>query len=153
MMMRLLPQWLRPSVTVLLVLVLVTLLVPAQVGVVRAQDSGTFDVQVVDFAFQPANLAIPVGSTVTWTNTGQRPHTITAEDGSFDSGRLDPGEQFSHTFTEPGTYSYHCGFHPEMIGTITVAAGAAPIGAATPTPSQEPSSTSATTVRPAQDLT
>ena len=95
-------------------------LVPTYVGEVRAQTPETFKVQVVDFAFQPAILTIPVGATVTWTNTGQRTHTVSADDGSFDSGRLDPGETFSQTFTEPGTHTYHCGFHPEMQGTITV---------------------------------
>jgi hypothetical protein len=70
---------------------------------------------------------------VTWTNTGQRTHTVSADDGSFDSGRLDPGETFSHTFTEPGTFSYHCGFHPEMLGTITVTAAGTATQAATPT--------------------
>ena len=57
---------------------------------------------------------------MTWTNTGSRPHTVTADDGSFDSGRLDPGEQFSQTFDQPGTFTYHCGFHPEMQGSIVV---------------------------------
>src|SRR3954454_5589720 len=96
-----LPRWLRPSFTLLLALVLVTLLVPVQGGVARAQPPETFNVQVVDFAFQPAALTIPVGATVTWTNAGQRTHTVSADDGSFDSGRLDPGEQFSQTFTQP----------------------------------------------------
>jgi plastocyanin len=135
------------------VLTLATVLVPTQVESVQAQSQGTLDVQVVDFAFQPANLTVPVGANVTWTNTGKRPHTVSADDGSFDSGRLDPGEQFSHTFTQPGTYTYHCGFHPEMIGTITVTGEVASTSAATPTPSQESGQVPATTTRPAQDLT
>jgi plastocyanin len=150
-MMNLLPRWLRPSSTVLLALALVTLLVPTQAAAVRAQGPGTFDVQVVDFAFQPANLTIPVGATVTWTNTGQRTHTVSADDGSFDSGRLDPGEQFSHTFTAPGTYAYHCGFHPEMQGTITVTAEGA-TAAATPTAGQ-PGTEATTSSEATQDLT
>jgi plastocyanin len=78
------------------------------------------DVRVIDFAFEPATLTVAVGTTVTWTNDGQRPHTISDDDGAFDSGRLDPGESFSHTFDQPGTYRYHCGFHPEMQAEIVV---------------------------------
>ena len=91
-------------------------------GLIEAhQDSeATFEVQVVDFAFEPATMTVPVGSTVIWTNTGNRPHTVTAADGSFDSGRLDPGEQFSHVFDQPGTFTYSCGFHPDMQGSIVV---------------------------------
>ncbi len=88
-----------------------------------AQSGATVEVQVVDFAFEPAMVMIEAGDTVTWTNTGNRPHTITADDGSFDSGRLDPGEQFSFTFNEPGTFTYVCGFHPEMQGSVMVAEG------------------------------
>ena len=92
----------------------------SQFGPVAAHRKPPLPSQVVDFAFDPANLTIPVGATVTWTNAGSRPHTVTADDGSFDSGRLDPGEQFSQTFDQPGTYTYHCGFHPDMQGSIVV---------------------------------
>jgi plastocyanin len=95
----------------------------ARLGTVAAQTSNAAAVQVVDFAFDPAALTVPVGTTVTWTNAGSRPHTVTADDGSFDSGRLDPGEQFSQTFDQPGTFTYHCNFHPDMQGSITVTAG------------------------------
>jgi plastocyanin len=146
-----LPRWLRP-VTALLALALMALLVPVQAGVVRAQAPASFDVQVVDFEFQPANLTIPAGATVTWTNAGQRTHTVSADDGSFDSGRLDPGETFSHTFSEPGTFTYHCGFHPEMQGTITVTGAEVSTTAATPTATQVSSTEPSTSVGPSQDL-
>lgn len=94
----------------------------SRVAPVAAQAAATVEVQVVDFAFEPAMVMIETGTTVTWTNAGDRPHTITADDGSFDSGRLDPGEQFSFTFTQPGTFTYACGFHPEMQGSVMVAA-------------------------------
>ncbi len=87
---------------------------------VVAQSGATIEVQVVDFAFEPAMVMIAPGTTVTWTNAGDRPHTVTADDGSFDSGRLDPGEQFSFTFDEVGTFSYVCGFHPEMQASVMV---------------------------------
>src|SRR5215207_5859665 len=91
----------------------------SRVGLIAAQQDAS-PVQVVDFAFEPGMLTVPAGATVTWTNAGSRTHTVTADDGSFDSGRLDPGEQFSQTFDQPGTFTYFCGFHPEMQGSVVV---------------------------------
>ena len=98
---------------------------------VEAQDSGA--VSIVDFAFEPASLEVATGTTVTWTNNGQARHTATADDGTFDSGRLQSGETFSFTFNTPGTFAYHCEIHPEMTGTIVVTGEAR---AATPTTGQ-----------------
>jgi plastocyanin len=84
----------------------------------RAQD-GTA-VSIVDFAFMPSSLMIASGTTVTWTNTGNAPHTATADDGSFDSGQLTNGQTFSQTFNTPGTFTYHCSVHPFMTAMITV---------------------------------
>jgi plastocyanin len=69
------------------------------------------EVAVRDNRFDPADLTVPVGATVIWTNQGFLPHTVTADDGSFDSGTLGRGDTFEMTFTEPGTYSYHCEIH------------------------------------------
>jgi plastocyanin len=77
-------------------------------------------VTIVDFAFMPQELTVAVGTTVTWTNEDWAPHTVTAGDGSFDSGRLDQGASFEHTFDQAGTHAYVCTFHPGMTGTITV---------------------------------
>jgi plastocyanin len=77
-------------------------------------------VAIVDFAFDPATLEVPVGTTVTWTNQGAAPHTVTADDGTFDSGTLQPGGTFSMTFDTPGTFTYHCEIHPSMTATIVV---------------------------------
>jgi plastocyanin len=98
---------------------------------VEAQDSAA--VSIVDFAFQPASLEVAAGTTVTWTNTGQAKHTATADDGTFDSKNLKPGESFSFTFNTPGTFAYHCDVHPEMTGTIVVTGEAV---AATPVAGQ-----------------
>ena len=127
--------WRLPLSVALAMSVLVSIFAGA-IHPAAAQDQPAFEVQVVDFAFEPATLTVPVGATVTWTNTGNRRHTVTADDGSFDSGRLDPGEQFSQTFDQPGTFTYLCGFHPEMTGTIVVEAEQAPsdIEVATPIP-------------------
>lgn len=83
-------------------------------------DAAAMSVDIADFAFGPATLEIPAGTTVTWTNRDDAPHTATADDGSFGSGRLDDGGSFSFTFDIPGTYPYHCDFHPQMMGTIVV---------------------------------
>jgi len=55
-----------------------------------------------------------------WTNEGDEPHTVTADDGQFDSGTLNPGESFMVTFEGSGTLSYYCEIHPSMVGSITV---------------------------------
>jgi plastocyanin len=90
---------------------------------VAAQDGAA--VNIIDFAFEPATVEIPVGATVTWTNSGGAPHTATANDGAFNSGTLQPGGTFSHTFAAAGSFSYFCEIHPQMTGTVTVTDGAA----------------------------
>ena len=66
---------------------------------------------------------IGVNNTVTWVNNDDAPHTVTANDGSFNSGNLDPGQSWSFTFTDPGTYTYHCSYHSWMEGTVIVKSG------------------------------
>lgn len=87
-----------------------------------AQDGAT--VSIVDFAFDPAQIDVAAGTTVTWTNNGSAPHTVTADDGSFDSGELAPGESFSFTFDTAGTFAYHCEIHPEMTAAVVVGGAA-----------------------------
>jgi plastocyanin len=68
-------------------------------------------VTIQDDVFVPRRIEIEAGGTVAWEHAGQRPHTVTASDGSFDSGTLETGGSFSRTFPQPGTYSYYCEFH------------------------------------------
>jgi plastocyanin len=78
-------------------------------------------VDIKDLAFNPAQIEIPVGGTVTWTNSDTVPHTATAPDRQLlQSGTLNPGDTFSQTFDTPGTIDYFCEFHPNMKGTIVV---------------------------------
>jgi plastocyanin len=86
-------------------------------------------VEIGDSVFSPASLTIGVGDTVTWRNADDRPHTVTSNDGAFDSGNLDEGQGFSFTFTEPGTYTYRCDYHADMQATIVVEAASAPASA------------------------
>jgi plastocyanin len=88
---------------------------------VSAQDDMTVSIQ--DFSFSPAQMTVPQGTTVTWTNKGPSPHTTTADDGTWDSGTMEQGEDFSFTFDKPGTYTYHCSIHPDMTATIKVSGG------------------------------
>ncbi len=77
-------------------------------------------VSIANFTFSPDTLTVPVGSTVTWINQDDIPHTVTSVDGIFKSDGLDTGDQFSFKFTKPGTYSYYCSIHPKMVGKIVV---------------------------------
>ena len=72
--------------------------------------------------YDPDNITVVIGvnNTVTWTNNDNEPHTVTAADGSFDSGNMNPGATFTYTFTKPGTYMYICTYHPWMHGYVTV---------------------------------
>jgi plastocyanin len=82
------------------------------------QDQGVVPVSAYDGYFEPANITVPSGTTVVWTNEGEQPHTVTAHDGSFASGTLYPGQSYAATFHEPGTYTYQCS--DAMQGSVTV---------------------------------
>jgi plastocyanin len=75
---------------------------------------------IKDTAFHPATLDVAAGTTVTWTNLDGFGHSVTADDGSFDSGTVSGGATFNHVFDTPGTYAYHCTIHSGMHGIITV---------------------------------
>src|SRR4051812_8488202 len=75
-------------------------------------------VVIKDFAFSPATLRVSAGATVAVTNDDGAAHTLTADDGTFDSGRLDGGQRATITIDEPGTYAYHCDIHNYMTGVI-----------------------------------
>jgi plastocyanin len=78
-------------------------------------------VDIKNLAYTPDSVEIPVGATVTWTNNDTVPHTVTAKDRDvLQSGTLKPGDSYSKTFDQPGTYDYFCEFHANMKGTIVV---------------------------------
>jgi plastocyanin len=90
-----------------------------------AQDTAA--VTIAGFAFSPPSMTITAGTTVTWTNQDSATHTATADDGSWDTGDIAQGASASITFNTPGTFTYHCAIHPNMVATITVTeAGGAP---------------------------
>ncbi len=77
-------------------------------------------VKIDNFSFTPATITVPVGTTVRWTNRDDIPHTVVADDKTFKSKALDTDEQFTYTFTKPGTYNYFCSIHPKMTAVVVV---------------------------------
>jgi plastocyanin len=77
-------------------------------------------VSIKNFAFSNTSLGVTAGTTVTWTNNDATAHTVTADDGSFDSGNIAPGQSFTHTFSNMGTVNYHCTIHPMMKAAVIV---------------------------------
>jgi plastocyanin len=107
----------------------------------RAHTAADPGVTISDFHFTASSVTIHSGDTITWTNDGPSSHTATANNGSFNTGVLKKGASASHTFTQPGTYTYVCQIHPFMHGTVVVLA-ATSTAPATPQPAA-PSSAAA----------
>ena len=82
--------------------------------------AGPNQVIIDGFAFEPTSLTVPAGTTVTWTNRDEEPHTVAASDGSFHSPGMGTGATFTHTFSTAGTFDYVCSIHPMMRGTVVV---------------------------------
>ncbi len=78
------------------------------------------DVKIDNFSFGPQIISVPAGTTVTWTNHDDIPHTAVSTEGVFKSKVMDTDEKFSYTFTKPGTYNYYCTIHPKMTGAVVV---------------------------------
>ncbi len=77
-------------------------------------------VKIDNFSFSPATIMIPAGTTIRWTNRDDIPHTVVSDDKTFKSKPLDTDEQFTYTFTKPGTYGYFCSIHPKMTAKVVV---------------------------------
>jgi plastocyanin len=86
----------------------------------KAPQPASAEVKVDNFSFGPATLTVTVGTTVTWTNRDDIPHTIVSTDKVFKSKVLDTDEKFSFTFSKAGTYPYFCSIHPKMTGSVVV---------------------------------
>ena len=78
------------------------------------------EVKIDNFSFTPATLTVSAGTTVTWTNHDDIPHTVVSDDKSMKSKALDTDDKFSFSFSKPGTYPYFCSLHPKMKGVIVV---------------------------------
>ena len=100
-----------------------TMPVPASTASAPSAPVATDHVSIAAFAFGPTTITVKPGTTVTWTQQDEDQHTVTANDGSFTSSPLVTGTTYTHTFTAPGTYAYHCSIHPFMHGTVVVSNG------------------------------
>jgi len=78
------------------------------------------EVTIKGFAYTPATLTVKVGTTVKWINQDSVTHTVTSDTGLFESGEMATGDTYSFTFTQAGTFSYHCAMHPSMEASIVV---------------------------------
>ena len=81
-------------------------------------------VSIDNFNFTPPTLVVAPGTTVTWTNADDSPHTVREKDGKFKSAALDTDDTFTQSFTAPGEYQYFCSIHPYMTAKIVVKPGA-----------------------------
>lgn len=87
---------------------------------VTAPSASGNQIAIDGFAFAPATLTVRAGTTVTWINRDEEPHTVAASDGAFHSPGLGTGASFTHTFSTAGTFDYVCSIHPMMHGTVVV---------------------------------
>jgi plastocyanin len=90
-----------------------------------AETEVKIEVKIDNFAFAPQRIVVKAGTTVTWINADDAPHTVASSTKVFKSGALDTEDKFSFTFATPGTYEYFCSLHPHMTGTVVVEAAAA----------------------------
>lgn len=92
----------------------------AAAGAQQQQKTEPAEVKVDNFTFGPGTLTVPVGTTVTWTNRDDIPHTVVSTDRTFKSKVLDTDERFSFSFDKAGSYQYFCSIHPKMTGKVVV---------------------------------
>ena len=86
----------------------------------QEKPASTAEVKIDNFSFGPASITVSVGTTVTWTNRDDIPHTVVSTEKVFKSKVLDTDEKFSLTFTKAGEYPYFCSIHPKMTGKVVV---------------------------------
>ena len=89
-------------------------------GPTAAPSTGASTVTIASFAYSPSKITVTKGTTVTFDNKDNAEHTVTADNGSFDSGTLQLGASKTISFSKPGTFAFHCSFHPFMHGTVIV---------------------------------
>jgi amicyanin len=96
--------------------------IAAVLGCVAPAFGAELDVKIDNFTFNPQTITVKAGTTVTWTNEDDIPHTVVATAKAFKSKVLDSNDTFSLTFTTPGSYEYFCSLHPHMKASIVVEA-------------------------------
>jgi len=101
-------------------MMMIAMLAAARGVAVNPQQATTAEVKIDNFSFGPATLTVAPGTTVTWVNHDDIPHTVVSTDSVFKSKVLDTDEKFSFTFAMAGTYPYFCSIHPKMTATVVV---------------------------------
>lgn len=106
---------------ILLIAVTIALAIASGTPFLRTVFAGKpAEIRIDNFSFAPGTITVPPGTQVHWTNHDDIPHTVVSEDNSFKSKALDTDDQFSYTFSKPGTYRYFCSLHPKMTATVVV---------------------------------
>ena len=95
-------------------------LVAAAIAVASPARAATIEVKIDNFTFNPQQITVKAGDTVTWVNHDDIPHTVTSKTMAFRSKAMDTDDKFSFTFATPGRFDYFCSLHPHMTGTIVV---------------------------------
>jgi plastocyanin len=109
-----------PSRRLAVVGALAGLLGLAAIGAAAAAGPSATAISIDNFTFSPPTMTVAAGTTITWTNNDDIPHTVRAVDGSFHSKAMDSDDRYSFTFAKPGVYSYFCSIHPKMVGKVIV---------------------------------
>jgi|SRR5256714_11416538 len=113
-------MWVASFAAMVMIAIVVLLAGSPRVIANDQSSAANAEVKIDNFSFGPQTLTVPVGSTVTWTNRDDIPHTSVSTDGLFKSKVMDTDEKFSYTFTKAGTYPYFCSIHPKMTGQVMV---------------------------------
>jgi plastocyanin len=112
--------WIAGMVTPALIAMLLLLAASPRVTASDQASAPTAEVKIDNFVFGPQTITVSIGTTVTWTNKDDIPHTVVSTDGAFKSKVRDTDETFSYTFNKAGTFPYFCSVHPKMTGKIVV---------------------------------
>lgn len=115
---------------------------------IRTNAAYVVNIAISDNSYDRTDVTVTAGDTVIWKNNGQNPHTVTEDSGRWTSGTLSSSQSFAFTFTQAGTYEYHCLFHPEMKGKIKVLAQTNPTPTPIPSPASSPISVVTTNTIP-----
>jgi plastocyanin len=99
---------------------MMSMLGPVAAADSQAKPAAVVEVKIDNFTYAPAAVTVAAGTTVTWTNRDDIPHTVVSPDKVFKSKVLDTDEKFSFVFAKPGRYPYFCSIHPKMTGEVVV---------------------------------
>jgi plastocyanin len=113
-------MWIASLALLVMIAMLLMFAGPRSVAANDQPSAATAAVKIDNFVFGPQTITVPVGATVTWTNSDDIPHTAVSTDGVFKSKVMDTDEKFTYTFTKAGTYPYYCTIHTKMTGKVVV---------------------------------